>query len=76
MGARKTAKELHTILSNALRLTPQYQEFKHVVSNRIYVVQGVVLDEATLKPLVIYRPLECRDISWARTQEDFLNKFT
>ena len=62
-------------MSNALRLTPQYQEFKHRVSGRIYVVQGVVLDEATLKPLVIYRSVDQKNVPWARPQEDFLNKF-
>jgi hypothetical protein len=62
-------------LSNALALTPQFKKFTHIASNQGYIVQGVVLDVKTLEPFVIYRPLHVQNVSWAREQKDFLEKF-
>lgn len=70
-------------LKNAIALTPSHKVFTHVKSQTQYCVIGVVLDERTTEPLVIYRLLERGNtqekketaVVWARNQKEFLERF-
>jgi hypothetical protein len=74
-GFHLTKRMLQQKLANAMVLTPAYKSFVHIRSKQRYIVQGVVLNESTLDPWVIYKPANVDGISWARPQKDFLEKF-
>ena len=80
MSSSSSLSLLALKLKNAIALTPSHQVFTHVKSQTQYRVIGVVLDEKTTEPLVIYR-LERGDtkekeaVVWARDQKEFLARF-
>ena len=47
----------------------------HVKSGKKYIALGCALDEATLKPLVIYAREDARYIRWSRPMDVFLARF-
>jgi hypothetical protein len=75
MAGRVSFSHLQRLMRNAAKVTPKFKKVKHVRSGKEYVIKDVALEEATLKPLVIYQPVGQEGILWARPHEDFVEKF-